>query len=184
MSIVLRCPNCGTTQGHGGECEACSEGEVQYFCTNHEEGIWLDGPVCYRCGAKFGHPPGRPAPVPARPAGAPDFRPPSRRRTLERPPEPDVLRAPPWRPRRDAPPDPEVVRRTSSLGELLEEITEARARRRAPSELDETPWGGAPRRAVGFPLAGCLIRILGLGFLLFLAFVILLFLLFGGLLGG
>ena len=54
MSVVLRCPTCGTTQGHAGECEACSEGEVRYFCTNHDEGIWLDGPVCSRCGAKFG----------------------------------------------------------------------------------------------------------------------------------
>jgi hypothetical protein len=54
MSVVLRCPACGTTQEHGGECEACSEGEVRYFCTNHDQRLWLDGPVCSRCGAKFG----------------------------------------------------------------------------------------------------------------------------------
>ena len=36
MSVVLRCPTCGTTQGDAGECEACSEGEVRYFCTNHD----------------------------------------------------------------------------------------------------------------------------------------------------
>ena len=99
MSVVLRCPTCGTTQGHAGECEACSEGEVRYFCTNHDEGIWLDGPVCSRCGAKFGDPPrkprlSRPPTDRSRPAGAPDFRPPARRRTPERPPEPDFGGAP------------------------------------------------------------------------------------------
>ena len=64
MSVVLRCPTCGTTQGHPGECEACSEGHVRYFCTNHEQGMWLDGPVCTHCGSKFGDvsrtPPTRP----------------------------------------------------------------------------------------------------------------------------
>jgi hypothetical protein len=73
--------------------------------------------------------------------------------------------------------------RTPSLGDLLEEITEARARRDASVEMDETPWAGPPRRGIGFPLAGCLVRILGLGFLLLVAFVIFLFLIFGGLLG-
>jgi hypothetical protein len=190
MSVVLRCANCGTTQGHRGECDACSEGEVQYFCTNHDQGNWLDGPVCSRCGAKFGDPSRRPAPapmpppVPARPAGAPDFRPPARRRTPERPPERDFEGRPPRPPDRDHAADPEVVPRTASLGELLEEISEARAHTRAPYEVDETPWAGPPRRGVGFPLAGCLIRILGLGFLLFLAFVVFVFLLFGGLIGG
>ena len=94
MSVVLRCPTCGTTQGHAGECEACSEGEVRYFCTNHDGGVWLDGPVCGSCGAKFGDPPRKPptprtSSVPTRPAGAPDFRPPSRRRAAEPSSEPD-----------------------------------------------------------------------------------------------
>lgn len=188
MSVVLRCANCGTAQGHEGECEACSEGEVQYFCTNHDQGIWLDGPACSRCGAKFGNPPMRPAPapppVPAGRAGAPDFRPHPPRRTPERAPEPDFEWRPPRPPDPDHAADPEVVPRTPSLGELLEEISEARVRTRAPYEGDETPWAEPPRRGVGFPLAGCLIRILGLGVLLFLAFVVFLFLLFGGLIGG
>jgi ribosomal protein L40E len=77
MSVVLRCRTCATTQGNAGECEACFEGEVRYFCTNNDEGVWLDGPVCVRCGAKFGDPPRKaPTPraptVPTRPAGAPD----------------------------------------------------------------------------------------------------------------
>ena len=190
MSVVLRCANCGTTQGQVGECEACSEGEVRYFCTNHDQGIWLGGPVCSRCGATFGDPPRRPAPaplpppVPTRPAGAPDFRPPARRRTRERPPEPDFVPVrPPRRPDREEPVDPEVVPRTPSLGELLEAISEARAHPRAPYEVEDTPWAGPPRPGVGFPLAGCLIRILSLGFLLFLALVVFVFLLFGGLIG-
>ena len=187
MSVVLRCPNCGTTQAHVGECEACSEGEVRYFCTNHDAGIWLDGAVCNRCGAKFGDPPRRPAAGPPRvstpPAGAPDFRAPARRRTPVRPPEPDSGGPPPRRMDRIEPADPVVLPRTPSLSDLLEEITRTRARERGPIEVDETPWAGPPRRGIGFPLAGCLIRILGFGFLLFVAFVVFMFLLFGGLLG-
>jgi hypothetical protein len=73
-----------------------------------------------------------------------------------------------------------VLPRTPSLGELLEEITRERARTRPRYEVEEVPWAEPPARRPGFPLGGCLVRILGLGFLLFLAFVIFLFLLFGG----
>ena len=52
--VTLRCPHCGTTQGVLGECEACREAEVRYFCTNHTPGLWLDAPSCSRCGARFG----------------------------------------------------------------------------------------------------------------------------------
>ena len=189
MSVVLRCPNCGTTQGHVGECEACSEGEVQYFCTNHDEGIWLDTPVCARCGAKFGDAPRKPTPsrmpprIPTRPAGAPDFRPPARPRTPERMAGPEFGRRPPPRPDDDEPVEGEVLPRTPSLGELLEEITEERARARERYEVEEprSPWAGVRVRGPGLPfVAGCLFRVLGLGFLLFMAFVIFLFLLFGG----
>ena len=188
MSVILRCSNCGTTQGHEGECEACSEGEVRYFCANHGQGIWLDGPMCSRCGAKFGDAPRTPVtaapppppPVPAGRAGAPDFRPPARRRTPERSPAPDFG----WRTDPHEPPDPDTAPRTPTLGELLEEMTEARARRPVPLEVEGTPSAGAPWRSIGVPLAGCLMRILGFGFLLFVAFVVFLFLLFGGLIGG
>lgn len=110
MSVVLRCAICGT-QGHTGECEACSEGEVQYFCTNHNQGIWLDGPVCSRCEAKFGDPPRRPAPAPTPPpvlagrAEAPRLQPPARCRTPGRPPHPDFGRRPTRRPDPDDPAD-------------------------------------------------------------------------------
>jgi len=76
--VVLRCPNCGTTRSATGECEACHEAQVRYFCSNHEPGRWLDAPACQQCGARFGdparpatmRPPVRPSPAPA-PAPAP-----------------------------------------------------------------------------------------------------------------
>jgi hypothetical protein len=52
--VVLRCPNCGTTQAGPGECEACHEAQVAYFCTNHSPGRWLEAPTCPQCGARFG----------------------------------------------------------------------------------------------------------------------------------
>ena len=186
MTVVLRCPTCGTTQGDPGDCEACSAGEVRYFCTNHDGGLWLNGPVCGSCGTKFGDPPRKsPTPrtpsVPTPPAGAPDFRPPSRRRATEPSSEPAFGR----RPRRaepEEPAEPEVLPRTpSSLGELLKEITE-RARDRTRYEVEDASWARRPAepRRPGFPLAGCLVRIAGLVFLLIAAAIIFLFLLFGG----
>lgn len=52
--VVLRCSNCGTVQAAPGECEACREAQVRYFCTNHDPGVWLDAPACEQCGARFG----------------------------------------------------------------------------------------------------------------------------------
>lgn len=70
MSIVRRCPNCGTTQSTAGECNACHEAQVRYSCTNHEPAIWLDEPTCRECVARSA-PPRRPiAPAPV----APPFR--------------------------------------------------------------------------------------------------------------
>ena len=162
MSVLLRCPTCGTTQRHAGECEACSEGDVRYFCTNHDDGIWLEGPVCSRCGARFGDPPQKPRtprpPIkPARPAGAPDFRPPA---------EPEVLPAP------------------TSIEDLLEEITGGRARTHRPYEVEEVrPPAPPPLGRVALPVAGCLVRAVGLAFLLIAAVIIFLLLLFGGFIG-
>ena len=67
--VVIRCPNCGTTQSALAECEACHEARTRYFCTNHSPGRWLDGPACGECGARFGvdRVPRRPAPTPASP---------------------------------------------------------------------------------------------------------------------
>ena len=80
MSVVLRCENCGTTKATPGECEACHQAPVRYFCTNHAPGLWLDSSTCPRCKARPAEPPSRripdrgpafsdrtrpPAPVPA-----------------------------------------------------------------------------------------------------------------------
>ena len=159
MSVVLRCPTCGTTQQHVGECEACAEGDVRYFCTNHDEGIWLEGPACSRCGTEFGDPPekprvARPRAGRPRPAGAPDFRPPAK---------------------------PEVLPPAASMEEFLDEIARDRARVRRPYAVEEVlPPAPPPLGRVGVPLAGCLVRVVGLAFALIAAVVIFLLLLFGG----
>jgi hypothetical protein len=183
MSVVLRCPTCGTTQGQGGECEACSEGEVRYFCPNHDGGTWLDGPVCSRCGATFAVEPKKPRTptVSTPPAGAPDFRPPGARHPPGSRSESDFGGRPRTRTEREAPADPEVLPRTPSLGELLREMIDERARARAGYEADEVPWVEPRIRPPAFPVGGCLVRIVGLLFLVIVAVVILLSLLFGGL---
>lgn len=102
-AVVLRCPNCGTTQGVLGECEACHEAGVRYFCTNHTPGRWLDDPQCYACGARFGVD----APAPRAPAPSP---PPRAGRAAPLPPalSPSVGRRAPGPTR---PPPPAPVRR-------------------------------------------------------------------------
>lgn len=52
--VVLRCPNCGTVRSTEGQCEACHEASVRYFCSNHAPGVWLDSTSCPQCGARFG----------------------------------------------------------------------------------------------------------------------------------
>ena len=77
--VIIRCPNCGTTQSTLGECEACHESDTRHFCTNHEPGRWLDGPACATCGARYGMesetnrpaPRGRPEPPVAWPPPSP-----------------------------------------------------------------------------------------------------------------
>ena len=65
--VVIRCPNCGTTQAAIGECEACHEATTRWFCPNHEPGLWLDAPLCPTCGARPGVPGTRPRPTRATP---------------------------------------------------------------------------------------------------------------------
>ncbi len=87
--VVLRCPNCGTTRALPGQCDACHEAEVRFFCTNHKPGHWLESVQCPECGARFGEPtkPHPPEPTPVAPrAPRPSRRPQqpaesSRRRT-------------------------------------------------------------------------------------------------------
>ena len=77
--VVLRCPSCGTTRAAPGECEACHEAQVRYYCTNHTPGRWLDSRSCPQCGSQFGVP-DRPPAVP-RPRVARVLPPPLRRST-------------------------------------------------------------------------------------------------------
>jgi hypothetical protein len=99
--VVLRCSNCGTVQAKSGECDACHEAQVRYFCTNHTPGLWLDADSCAQCGARWGeavesaaaHRPDDP-PVDRRPRWARNLGvggPPGseRRSRAETPPEPD-----------------------------------------------------------------------------------------------
>ena len=65
--VVIRCPNCGTTQATLGECDACHEATTRHFCPNHTPGRWLDGPVCPACGAHAGGGRGSGAPLPPGP---------------------------------------------------------------------------------------------------------------------
>jgi hypothetical protein len=60
--VVLRCPHCGTTQVTQGECQACHESSVRYFCSNHSPGHWLESPRCGSCGATFGERTASPSP--------------------------------------------------------------------------------------------------------------------------
>lgn len=81
--VVLRCPNCGTTRALPGECDACHEAEVRFFCTNHKPGHWLESAQCPDCGARFGETAvsARPRPTPVAPqAPRPSQRP---RQTIE-----------------------------------------------------------------------------------------------------
>ena len=155
--VVLRCPTCGTTQSHLGECDACSDGEVRYFCGNHNPGLWLDGPLCKACGAKFGEapriPPKPPRATPTLPAGdrrRPDPRPtplggePPRAGTRRPPPRVEDVE--------DKPP-------LTSLEDLLARISEEGdgIRYRVEEAPRAEPTVEAP---VGsFPVVGCLVRV-------------------------
>jgi hypothetical protein len=107
--VIIRCPNCGTTQGALGECEACHEADTRYFCTNHVPGLWLDGPVCSTCGARYGvaRETRRPPP-PARARVEPPVRP--RSRPIPRA-EPEPVPVDVWH-------DPEPVRGRGEIREI------------------------------------------------------------------
>lgn len=163
MSVVLRCPTCGTTQTHAGECEACSEGDVRYFCTSHDPGLWLTEPRCSACGAKFGdaptvRPPSPARATPTRPRVAPRAESRSTPRATELPgsiptrPRPTVV-------------EPEEGDAEPSLAEVLVDMLEEG--RRARGTVDDPPWREPIATAPPKPfIAGCLGRLLLLVFLL------------------
>ncbi len=180
MSVVLRCPSCGTTRATPGECEACHETQVKYFCTNHTPGVWLETRTCPKCGAGLGYTSGRPpAPVPTvartppaaparRPVPAPEPRP-ARTRAPAPDPAPESRRAPATPPSRavdedhEAPPAAGLASWQNILGALI------RAR-----YLPTAPEGHA-RPAVGRGLGGCLMRLALIVLVLFVALVIAVF---------
>lgn len=175
--VVLRCSNCGTVQASTGECEACHEAQVRYFCTNHAPGKWLDGPSCPDCGARFGE--DAPASSTRRPHPDRLGIQPTSRDTVRPAPEP-VDETAPWetttsRLPRDG--SPERLR-IPSAGTLLEAFAyAARARRVRKAETDRT--FDLPVRAPG---GGCIRRLLLLAFLLATLFVLAPLLLGGALL--
>lgn len=171
--IVLRCPNCGTAQATEGECEACREAPVRYFCTNHVPGIWVDSPSCPQCGARFGEP----APVRREAPPLPERPRPRPTRSVE--PGPPMSEVEdglgPWGgpAGRPGPGDP---RPSPDLGSLVAAMLGAAARSRrgrverpAYEEYEMAP----PRRRRG----GCLGRLLMLVLLLFALFLLAPFLL-------
>lgn len=191
MSVVLRCPNCGTTRATLGECEACHEAEVRYFCTRHAPGLWLDSPTCSSCGAVFGRP------TPAAPAATRSPAPPPRaaapHEVAPRAPVPHEVApraAAPARYPSGFPETPRPASRGPSYSEdvelersgaprplapwqlLLGSVLRARSLARSPAELK-------PRRG-----SGCLRRLLVMVVLMVLAVGLVLFLLARSLLGG
>lgn len=194
--VALRCPTCGTTQNHEGECDSCYEDQVRYFCGNHDDGIWLDEASCAACGAKFGDlpkkapaPPRRPPIVPPRESPRPDAgrAPPPRSRRPRRPgtPVPDPGLTPPaWETSRDiSPPRVEVPiirppRR--SLAEILVRMT-AEERKHAGYRLEDIVAIAKPDiRLPSLPIKGCIFRFAMFLLLLFALAVGGLYLLVGG----
>ena len=104
MSVVQRCPNCGTTQATAGECDACHDAQVRFFCTVHE--TWLDAARCPTCEAR------------KTPAVPPRTVPPARPATVARP-HPAVV-PPPLSPSREltlwSDEDSRVVVRSAASG--------------------------------------------------------------------
>ncbi len=168
MSVVLRCPSCGTTRATPGECEACHEAQVKYFCTNHTPGVWLEARTCPKCGAGLGDAPRRPsAPVTTARAHAPAREAPA--------PEPAAAAAPatkraPARPPSRAVGEDVEVPRAAGLPSW-QNILGAFIRARYLPTATERP----ARSAVGPSLGGCLMRLALLVLVLFVALVIALF---------
>lgn len=167
--VVLRCPNCGTVAATPGECEACHEAQVRYFCTNHTPGLWLEASSCTQCGARFGDvvPPSTSAP----PAIDRSIRTDVTQTTRPITPEPEVG---PWE---TSPPDVEPSARAASPWiEMLAAAARASVARRAERAdyEDETPV-----RVRG---GGCLKQLVLLALCLFGLFMLATLLLGGALL--
>ena len=183
MSVVRRCPSCGTTQATSGVCEACHEADVRYHCTNHTPGVWLDGTSCPHCGARLGAPTRekstappppvrRPAPPPvaARPRGPATAARPSSRPPFAPAPMTSSPPAVPRSTRRVVIEDASVETypaRISPWQRLFEAALRARVAKR-----ERGPAGAGVARN----LTGCLLRLMLVAFVLFVMLVSALFL--------
>jgi predicted RNA-binding Zn-ribbon protein involved in translation (DUF1610 family) len=146
--VVLRCPNCGTTRDAPGECDACHEAEVRYYCTNHAQGRWLEQRVCPQCGAKYGDP----LPVPPRPhpSRAPEtIASPMTRNRVEPALRRRTAGVPIWRRRRVSPPPKDIDR---------DEPPDGISRRGpwTPEERWEERASPEPAVLIGPSMVGCL----------------------------
>lgn len=161
--VALRCPKCGTTQSHTGECDACYGGQVRYFCSNHNPGLWLDEPVCKECGSKFGEAPSKRSAPPAAASPSPTRvprRPESRRPRVAEPPSTSTRR----------PPAPEVTPAEPSLPSLKDLLTHLLFKRRERTVVkdEKGAWDEPPRevRRRRPPAMGCLIKFMLIALLL------------------
>ena len=173
-TVILRCPRCGTTQVHKGECEACHEGAVRFYCTDHKPGRWLDSQVCGQCGAAFGRPDPRRS-APRTPKADPSTSPASRTGTSktrgslvsssprERP-GPWGGRSPPTPPEGDYVSE-EVLARARALKRLRDLLGGPYVGGRAPLETGVPTYSVAPHIA-----GGCLRFVLLLLLFLLLSF--------------
>jgi len=175
-AVILRCDNCGTTHSVRGPCEACHEGTVRYFCTNHQPGRWLDTPKCLDCGAEYGVTPT----APARPTLDERRSWPGKVTSPSERPAPRATRPPkrvggPWGPRTPRSPDEipvsdEVVARARAL-DRLRRLLEGGAFGRRTVDPTEFPYrspapmlaGGCFRIILLMVLFFFLVSFLGLG---------------------
>ncbi len=187
--VILRCPNCGTSKATPGECEACHEAQVRYYCTNHKPGRWLDTSVCPECGAKFGDPV-RPAARPVSPAAPPR---PRTTVTSAAPPRTDPPPSPrtsakPWS-RRERERSPDHGRGTGDESASVRDIRTARmleilrAASRAGRMSREATYTTPEAPPVGAALGGCLMRFVILAMFLLISFFLMLSLVGGSLFG-
>jgi hypothetical protein len=167
--VVLRCPSCGTATGTPGDCGACHEAQVRYYCTNHTPGRWLESPACLDCGARFGaevQPPAAPSAGPSRMPAAGSAPASSRRpRYSSRAPTEAVSTGPVRTRDPTAPAEGESVYRGEEPRRdprmlAWQELLLAAARRR-PAAREPVPTGSG--------LGGCLLRLVLIVVFLFLA---------------
>ena len=170
-AVVLRCPNCGTTQAARGECDACHEAQVRPYCTNHTPGRWLDALTCPQCGAQFGEDTRRPTEAPPlrqpSPSSSGRTEPPTRPAS----PTPPVARRSPWsRGRLPAPPigsEGDATAEPEAVSRRWPEILRPGSRMRRPPEVRLDELRGMPIEAA---LGGCR-RAVFLGLFLILSLV-------------